>query len=188
MAVVGLGLGLGLGLGRLRELLGEPETWGWARPALWEASEAYLGLTLPSDYKAFLDLYGPGAIDGYLWLDRPVAGTAEEAERLWPPRLPEDRDADLYPWPFHPEAGGLIEWGHDEEGNAYFFLPLEPDPDEWRIVVQGGCGGWFETAGTFTDFVVRCFDRIDRPPFLSRHWPGGQARYHQQDLTTAGNR
>ncbi|MFJ3826440.1 SMI1/KNR4 family protein [Streptomyces sp. NPDC090046] len=164
------------GLGRLRELLGEPEVWGWARPGLWDASEAYLGVALPADYKAFLDLYGPGAIDGYLWLNRPIDGTAEEAEGLWPSQGSEERDPDRYPWPFHPEEGGLIWWGSDEE-NFYYFLPLEPDPAEWRIVVQGECGSWFETAGTFTDFVLRCFDRIDRPPFVARDWPGTDAKY-----------
>lgn len=172
-----------VGLGRLRELLGEPETWGWARPALWEASEAYLGLTLPSDYKAFLDLYGPGAIDGYLWLDRPMDGTTEEAERLWPPQGPGERNPDLFPWPFHPEEGGLIWWGSDEQSNSYYFLPLEPDPGDWRIVVQDDCGGWFETAGTFTDFILRCFDRTDRPPCVARDWPGPNPRYHQAEPT-----
>lgn len=165
-------------LERLRARLGEPETLEWARPTLWEASEAHLGPALPSDYKAFLDLYGPGAVDGYLWLDRPMDGTAEEAERLWPKRGPKEADPELLPWPFHPEEGGLIEWGSDEQGNSYFFLALEPDPDDWRIIVQGESGGWFETAGTFTEFILRCFEWIDRPPFISHRWPGKKPRYH----------
>ncbi|NUJ99505.1 hypothetical protein HRW23_09920 [Streptomyces lunaelactis] len=46
-------------LEQLRSLLGEPEVWGWARPESWAASEPHLGVSLPSDYKAFIDLYGP---------------------------------------------------------------------------------------------------------------------------------
>ncbi|MFJ7496017.1 hypothetical protein ACIQZB_33545 [Streptomyces sp. NPDC097727] len=34
------------------------------------------------------------------------------------------------------------------------------------------------SAGTFTDFILRCFEWIDRPPFISRHWPGKLLRYH----------
>ncbi|MFI6730261.1 SMI1/KNR4 family protein [Streptomyces sp. R-74717] len=165
-------------LEQLRARLGEPETWGWARPTLREASEAYLALALPSDYKAFLDLYGPGAIDDYLCLDRPMDGTAEEAQRLWPPGGPKDADPELFPWPFHPEEGGLIWWGSDEQRDSCCFLALEPDPDDWRVVVQGDCGGWGETAGTFTDFILRCFEWIERPPFISRHRPGKAPRYH----------
>ncbi|MFG3551122.1 SMI1/KNR4 family protein [Streptomyces sp. NPDC047725] len=168
-------------LDRLRVLLGEPVVWGWARPRLWTAAERYLGVGLPSDYKAFLDLYGPGSIDGYLWLSRPLEGDAAELDGLW--SLEDWRRArlsgpDLYPYPFHPDPGGLISWGSDEDGSRYYFLALEPDPDEWRIVVSSECNRWFETAGTFCDFLVRCFDRIDRPPFMPRRWPFPDARYH----------
>ncbi|MGW1998452.1 SMI1/KNR4 family protein [Embleya sp. NPDC001921] len=166
------------GLDGLRERLGEPQCRGWARPTLWAASEAYLGLVLPTDYKAFLDLYGPGAVDGYVWLDRPTDGSREEAERLWHRGVWEGMHPDSCPWPFHPAQGGLLEWGHDEQGNTYFFLALEPDPDDWRVVVGSEAGEWFETAGPFTDFILRCFDRVDRPPFLDQGWPGKDARYH----------
>ncbi|WP_411084426.1 hypothetical protein [Streptomyces sp. cmx-18-6] len=108
-------------------------------------------------------------------------GSAEEAERLWPPEGPEERDPGLFPWPFHPEEGGLLLWGSDEQGSSYYFRPVEPDPDAWRIVVRSECGGWFETAGTFSEFIVRCFDRIDRPPFIARDWPGTAPSHHQAD-------
>ncbi|MFF3739028.1 SMI1/KNR4 family protein [Streptomyces sp. NPDC002566] len=168
-------------LDRLRTLLGEPVTWGWARPRLWTAAEQYLGVALPSDYKAFLDLYGPGSIDGYLSLHRPLEADTTELDRLWPLedcRRARLSDPDLYPYPFHPDPGGLIPWGSDEHDNEYYFLAIEPDPDEWRIVVSSECNEWFETAGTFCDFLVRCFDRIDRPPFMARAWPALDARYH----------
>ncbi|MFF5917321.1 SMI1/KNR4 family protein [Streptomyces flavochromogenes] len=68
---------------RLRELLGEPPCWGWARPQLWEAAEKHLGVALPADYKAFLDLYGPGSFDRLFRLARPVEGTPAELEQIW---------------------------------------------------------------------------------------------------------
>ncbi|WP_354637930.1 SMI1/KNR4 family protein [Kitasatospora camelliae] len=171
----------------LRQRLGEPGAWGRpARPELWHASEAYLGLALPADYKAFLDLYGPGTVDGYLGLDRPVDGSREEAERLWCQGRSGERDPEAYPWPFHPEEGGLLAWGGDEHGNQYHFLAVEPDPDDWRIIVEGETGEWFETAGTCTEFLLRCFDRVDRPPFLDPRWPGRTARYRPAGRTPRG--
>ncbi|WP_328864058.1 hypothetical protein [Streptomyces virginiae] len=131
-------------LDRLKELLGEPNSWGWARPRLWEAAEEHLDIRLPADYKAFLDLYGPGAFDGFLWMDRPVDGTAHELERLWP-RSGGKCDLHLtdpgrYPFPFHPRPGGLIEWGGEEDGTVYYFLPGPNThcPDEARPLSTGG--------------------------------------------------
>ncbi|MYV44274.1 SMI1/KNR4 family protein [Streptomyces sp. SID2888] len=171
---------MALSLDRLRALLGEPDPWGRARACLWTASEEYLGVGLPSDYKAFLDLYGPGSIDGYLSLSRPLVADQAELDRLW--SLEDWRRErlgapELYPYPFHPDPGGLISWGSDKHGSEYFFRPVEPDPDEWRVVVGSECGDWFETAGTFCDFLVRCFEHRDRPPFMDRGWPSTGARY-----------
>lgn len=72
-------------LEQLGELLGEPVWRGWARPAIWEASERHLGRRLPVDCKEFLDLYGPGVVDGYLTIDRPLDATGTAMERHWGP-------------------------------------------------------------------------------------------------------
>ncbi|MFK0236319.1 SMI1/KNR4 family protein [Streptomyces vinaceus] len=166
---------------RLKELLGEPACWGWARPRLWEAAEEHLGVPLPADYKAFLDLYGPGAFDGFLHMDRPVDGTAAELERLWPTAGPKSHldDPERHPFPFHPQPGGLIAWGGEEDGAVYYFLPAEPDPAEWRIVVETDEGEWQEAPGPFTEFLLNLAEGPHRPSFLGRHHPGPTHRYHQ---------
>jgi hypothetical protein len=88
------------------------------------------------------------------------------------------RDApDLYPFPFHPDPGGLVPWGSDEHGSKYCFLAAEPDPDQWRIVVSSECNDWFETAGPFSDFLLRCFEHTDRSPFMDCSGPRAGARY-----------
>ncbi|MFB7420216.1 SMI1/KNR4 family protein [Streptomyces sp. NPDC056210] len=169
-------------LERLQARLGEPEkAWGWARREIWEASERHLGVTLPADYKAFMDVYGPGTLDGYLYLDRPTClMTPGELEEYW--SLDSWREArkgseDLYPFPFHPDPGGLIRWGHDEHGGEYYFLASGSDPDNWEIVVGSESAEWYRTNGTFTEFLTRCFDGLDRPPFMPRSWPEAGARY-----------
>ncbi|MFF7079074.1 SMI1/KNR4 family protein [Streptomyces lavendulae] len=168
-------------LERLKELLGEPACWGWARPRLWEAAEGHLGIRLPADYKAFLDLYGPGAFDGFLSIDRPIDGTADELERLWPAsgRKPHLDDPDRSPFPFHPRPGGLIEWGGEEDGTTYYFLPEEPDPADWRVVVETDEGEWHEAPGPITEFLLNLAEGPHRPTFLGRYRPGPTLRYHQ---------
>ncbi|WP_329486626.1 hypothetical protein OG618_08155 [Kitasatospora sp. NBC_01246] len=54
---------------------------------------------------------------------------------------------------------------------------VEDDPTEWRIIISSDEGKWFETAGTFTEFLVRCFHRIDHPDFMDSSWPRPGARY-----------
>lgn len=114
-------------LEQLRALLGEPACWGSARPAIWDASELYLGFRLPADLKAFLDLYDPGSVDGYLTINRPMDTTPAELERYWgpPPERPawygeiadgcwEVDESDV-------RSGVLLPWGSDEHGSRYFF-------------------------------------------------------------------
>lgn len=171
---------------QLRVQLGEPAYWGWARPAIWDASERYLGFRLPVDFKAFLDLYGPGSVDGYLTIARPMDTTPAELERYWgpPPERPawygeiaegrwEVDESDV-------DSGVLLLWGCDEHGSRYFFRAVEDDPAEWRIIISSDEGAWFETAGTFTEFLVRCFHRIDRPDFIDPSWPRPGARYESR--------
>nr|WSX53812.1 hypothetical protein OG409_35755 [Streptomyces sp. NBC_00974] len=89
---------------------------------------------------------------------------------------------DLYPFPFHPGPGGLIRWGHDEHSSEYYFLAGDPDPGNWEIVVGSECAQWYRTSGSFTDFLIRCFDGLDRAPFMDRAWLGGDARYEPFDM------
>ncbi|WCD84214.1 hypothetical protein KPP03845_100535 [Streptomyces xanthophaeus] len=170
-------------LEKLQELLGEPVCWGWAQPRLWEAAEEHLGIALPADYKAFLDLYGPGGFDGFLWIGRPVDGAAEEFEQLWPMSgRPCHLDGPgLPPFPFHPRPGGLIPWGGEEDGAAfYYFLPEEPDPADWRIVVETEDGHWHEAPGPFTGFLLGLVEGAYRPPHLRRYRPGPTVRYQPE--------
>ncbi|MEU6311961.1 hypothetical protein [Streptomyces sp. NPDC047014] len=167
----------------LKKLLGEPNCWGWARPRLWDAAERHLGISLPTDYKAFLDLYGPGAFDGFLHMDRPVDGTADELERLWPSAGGKCglhlTDPGRYPFPFHPDPGGLIEWGGVEGGPVYYFLPEEPDPADWRVVVETEDGDWHEAPGPVTEFLLTLAQGSHSPTGLGRYRPGPNVRYHQ---------
>ncbi|MCX4633189.1 hypothetical protein [Streptomyces sp. NBC_01443] len=91
-------------------------------------------------------MYGPGTLDGYLHLDRPTGlMTPAELEEFW--SLDSWREArrgweDLYPFPFHPDPGGLIRWDHDEHSSEYSFLAGHPDPGNWQIVIGSECAEW----------------------------------------------
>ncbi|MFF1400570.1 hypothetical protein ACFVZD_43345 [Streptomyces sp. NPDC058287] len=127
-----------------------------------------------------MDVYGPGTLDWYLYLDRPTCLTPAELEEYWSlDWWCQARKGleDLYAVPFHPDRGGLIRWGHDEHGGEYYFLACDPDLGNWEIVVGSECAEWHRTHGIFSDFLTRCFDGLDRPPFMPRSWPEAGACY-----------
>ncbi|MET9694090.1 hypothetical protein ABZY81_37620 [Streptomyces sp. NPDC006514] len=93
---------------------------------------------------------------------------------------PGDIGADLGPLAFLVTPG---QWGDAPQmievlkRIRYYFLASDPDPGNWEIVVGSECAEWYRTSGTFTGFVMRCFDGLDRAPFMDRAWPEADARY-----------
>ncbi|WTW95346.1 hypothetical protein OG216_19080 [Streptomycetaceae bacterium NBC_01309] len=127
-----------------------------------------------------MDLYGPGSISGFLDLDRPLTGEDDEAERLWSNGTGGSADpgaTEARPYRFWPDRQGLIGWGHDQHGSAYYFWPVEPEPADWAIVVRSECDEWHESFGPFTAFILGCFEGVGRPAFMDRSWPGPEPRY-----------
>ncbi len=127
-------------LERLREIApppGEPLEAG--DPRRWPEVEAALGTALPDDYKAFIELYGSGKFDDFLYLLNPFARDASgsllherdtmlaayaETRAKFPERLP---------LPPYPEPGGLLPLGRSDNGNELYWL-TEGEPAAWGVV------------------------------------------------------
>ncbi|MGQ4380649.1 SMI1/KNR4 family protein [Streptomyces sp. SAS_267] len=143
-------------LDELRRLLGEPAPRPHS-PSDWAEVEKYLGSSLPTDYKAFMDAYGSGIISEELVVFHPQGSTpllphmCEIHERASRSRK---RRPDDFPHPFHPEENGLIHWGYDFGGDEHFFLPCSPDPNQWKVVtaVHGSSCVTFD--GAFLAFIL----------------------------------
>lgn len=151
------------GLDELQQLLGTPAP-RQQSPDDWVEVENYLGSPLPRDFKAFMDAYGTGAISDELVVFHPQ-GSSPLLERMrgiherfaeWRERHPED-----FPYPLHPEPGGLISWGYDHGGDEHFFLPCDPDPDRWKIVTMAHEEGCETFDGPFTDFIVAFVEELE---------------------------
>ncbi len=127
-------------LSRIRQLIPPPAApVGTGTPDKWQSVEQALGTTLPLDYKQFIDTYGTGWFAGYIALISPFY---EE----WPLLEFKDEILNLYEWrkeefpegrppfPTYPEPGGLLPWGVDENGGAFFWRTTG-HPEEWTTVV-----------------------------------------------------
>jgi hypothetical protein len=95
-------------------------------PAAWAAVEARMGTRLPTDYKWFIDTYGVGIIDDWVWIfspfDPPGRGTLES-------RLEWHKESHALGL-FEDEPDGMIPWADNEDRGMCFWETYAPDP--WR--------------------------------------------------------
>lgn len=144
----------------------------------WRTAEEALGRRLPSDYKALVERYGAGTIDGFLHVLNP-SGRHEPA-RLVPAvdrlsagfREIRTTIPDEVPYPIHPEAGGLLPWAFSDNGDVFFWSTESADSDSWPIVLaEAGGPGWATHPGPATRLLADLLRRSYRPPFLPSGFP-----------------
>jgi SMI1-KNR4 cell-wall len=127
------------------------------RPDQWDDVERALGITLPNDYKQFINAFGTGEFNDLLWIYNPFS-SVESMNLLWQAGVPESLendeelgrvcrlDSDLdryygfrcedpedYPLPPYPEPGGLLPVGGDSNGGYMWWLTAG-EPDAWPLV------------------------------------------------------
>ncbi|MBD0676020.1 hypothetical protein [Streptomyces sp. CBMA156] len=128
-----------VGLARLAGL--DPAT---AEPLLpWDLAQDVAGIRFPADYRAFVDLFGPGELRGELGVVTPrplpgrpigVGALSRKVNELINDtgaafkQMRED-SPDLCPYPVYPEPGGLLCWASNYYGDHCFWLTEGDDPD-----------------------------------------------------------
>jgi hypothetical protein len=112
----------------LAELLGAPPS--PAEPVDWDVVERQLGTRLPADYVEWSDRYPSMEFGGTYF--KALAWSAPALIEAGPKEAAVWGQIDLGQT-FHPEPGGLLPWGQDEEGGAFFWR-TEGDPDDWPVV------------------------------------------------------
>jgi hypothetical protein len=128
-------------LERLRRLLPPPANPVEAgRPEGWAEVEAALGTGLPTDFKAFTELYGSGTIDDFLYLFNPFTQgqdgnlLAEKNRVLAAYRQTRARFPERLPLPPFPEQGGVLPLGRTDNGDELYWVTQGP-PDQWPVML-----------------------------------------------------
>jgi hypothetical protein len=119
----------------------DPPTSPWEVPtkADWRAAEGDLG-RLPRDYKAFLDLFGTGAIDNFLWVLNPASRNPylnlnAEMRRMLGALSELRSSGEPCPYPLHPEPNGLMAFAKTENGDGLYWLTVGA-PECWPVIVN----------------------------------------------------
>lgn len=158
-------------LDALARLLPPPQENVTAPP--WEQSKAACGFDFPSDYREFVNAYGGGAIltaTGGRPVQvlapcsiprRPGAPSGFEALVKETDALPlghEWNDWDGPAYPDLPAPGGLLAWGHNRDGDTFYWSTAHPDPDQWPVVMLArGPAEVLPFTGGMVDFLLSVF-------------------------------
>ncbi|RSS26108.1 SMI1/KNR4 family protein [Streptomyces sp. WAC05458] len=152
-----------------REILGPPLL-GGDLVSDWRDVEERSLVTLPGDYKEFISAYGPGVINGQLYVFHPKGESGGEGLRLevlWEQAANTYSELarespDLYPYPVHPEPGGCIPVARSISGNHVFLAPPVDRGQQWSVIVE--MGGWARFPMSFTDFLWKVLhDELEIP-------------------------
>lgn len=162
-------------LDRLSRLLPRP---AGVEPKDWDDVRRRLGTDLPGDYKAFIDTYGGGYVDDYLWILEP--GCANESYDLID--SDEERsEANEYLWdggerkPAEVDGTGarLIPWASTDNGEFLYWLAHpRQNPDAWTVMINEARGPWWEHFDMgFTPFLAAAVAGDFRSEILSDAFP-----------------
>ncbi|WP_245674082.1 MULTISPECIES: SMI1/KNR4 family protein [Actinoplanes] len=162
----------------------------------WSAVEAELGVTLPGDYKAFIDAYGPGSVDDHLQVCAPGApeewvdlvehnSYAHECtgleffgpgnwRREWSmgdaSRWTPGRE-DVPAW-FEP-GDDLISWGHTGNGDfLYWHVRPGVPPDDWPVVFKERGPLWEQYGSGFATALADLLTGVLQSWYLSSRLGG----------------
>jgi hypothetical protein len=124
----------------LRHILAPPhETTERPSEAEWAECEAEL-TKLPPDYKSFLEDYGTGCIDGFIWIFNPSSQNPNLNLLVQVKRqlsaldelIKQKTEDKIYP--LYPEKSGLLPFGITDNGDVLFWKTIGT-PENWSVVV-----------------------------------------------------
>lgn len=140
----------------------------------WEKIEKQLGLTLPVDYRDFVQRYGSGLLANFIRVFNPFSSfeylaLIPSVHRISDIRrtLKSTEGDEEVPYIVYPDAPGLVPWGNDENGNTFYWL-TSGAPDRWPTVVGEGRGRrWERFELPFTLFLAKTLTKEIECPI----WP-----------------
>lgn len=104
----------------------------------WDAVEANL-TKLPGDYRAFIQRYGTGCVDSFMWIFNPGSSNPnlnlQDQVRRQSEVLREINEGDMEAIiPIYPDPKGVLPFGITDNGDVLFWETGD-EPDNWTVAV-----------------------------------------------------
>lgn len=143
----------------------------------WNAIEAVLRTGLPKDYKAFIEAFGSGVINGFLIVLNPFSSN-NNINLLRRGRMEMDGYAaskksfpDYYVHDVFPSLGGLLPFAVTDNGETLYWNTTG-QPDSWSVIAYESRGPkYFQFGGNMTKFLTRLLTRSVECNVLPRSFP-----------------
>jgi hypothetical protein len=108
----------------------------------WPAVESRLGAALPEDYKEFIEKYGTGKINDFLWVFNPFAKNENlnlfsQIEIQYEVLNELRSSGERIPYDYFPMAGGLLPFGMSANGDVFFWR-TSSSAEQWTVAVNEG--------------------------------------------------
>ncbi|KOV34081.1 hypothetical protein ADK60_11850 [Streptomyces sp. XY431] len=117
----------------------------------WAQVENALSLELPSDFKSLIGSYGLGQFVDFITPLTPFGSRnrlLQSAQQLLETERPfREANPDECPYPYFPEAGGLLEWAGTDNGDRLCWV-TGGHPDTWTVVVWNPRGCYYDAHET----------------------------------------
>ena len=147
----------------------------------WSAVEQTLG-SLPTDYKEFVERFGSGTIDDFLWIMNPFSankhGNLLSAKEGALNALRELRaGGEPCPYRLYPEPEGLLPFGQTDNGDVLFWS-RQGRPDDWAVVVNASREPEYEEFHfNLTDFLAYVLSREVRCSIFPEAFPSDHPKF-----------
>jgi hypothetical protein len=134
----------------------------------WAAIEEQVGTKLPQDYKDFIQTFGSGAIDSFLYVFNPFSpnkninliegGRAElEAYSISKKKFPQYYRHEAYP-----SEGGILPFAATDNGEIIYWKTARV-PERWTVIAYEARGPkYYEFEGSTTEFLTGVLKRTIR--------------------------
>ncbi|URZ02827.1 SMI1/KNR4 family protein [Clostridium felsineum] len=106
----------------------------------WNAIETQVGIRLPSDYKDFINEYGTGSINEFMWILTPFdedeyVNFGKRGEEISKAYIESKaNNPEYFKHEVFPTKGGILPWGYTENGDELYWLTVGAS-DEWHVIV-----------------------------------------------------
>lgn len=115
----------------------------------WPSVERRIDLTLPDDFKQYINTFGTGHLAGFIYPLNPFSTKKhlklDDRSQILLTALREIREIDPEecPYPIYPEKHGLFPWAITDNGDVLYWYTTG-EPQDWMIVVNESRGPEYE--------------------------------------------
>jgi hypothetical protein len=131
----------------------------------WRNIEDKIGFHLPSDYKLFIQYYGTGALNDFLYVFNPFTLNknlnllSQREDMIDSYRILKYNSPEKYPFSANSDVGGLLPWGITDNGDELYWLITGKDSNQWKIVSFKASDSYYETHDlTLTEYLAQLLE------------------------------